>query len=290
MTRLFECARIAEEFLQWIRTEKDRLTHRPCLATLLHSPTANEASVLYRNLILKDAARLGLQARSFEAQNEDSLFALIHQINRDPEITGVLTLYPLNLKTPDEDIMDMVSPLKDIEGLHSINLGYLIKYKIFLDPVKKIKCVVPATGKAVVKLLHAYPEIRIKGAFVLIVNNSMRVGKPLGLMLENLGATVIKCYHETPADVLEHSAKRADIVITAVPRADFRLNPDWIRDGAVVVDVSYKGNVDVNALQGKASFVTSPEDRIGQVTRAMMFVNLIYCAQNDMANISSSLL
>ena len=94
--------------------------------------------------------------------------------------------------------MDLVSPTKDVEGLNSTNLGYLIKFKRFLDEARGIKCVVPATAKAVVKILQAYPEIPIEGAFAVVVNNSMRVGKPLGLMLENLGATVVKCYDKTP--------------------------------------------------------------------------------------------
>ena len=145
---------------------------------------------------------------------------------------------------------------------------------------REIKCVVPATAKAVVKTLLSYPEIVVDNSFVVIVNNSMRVGKPLGLMLENLGATVLKCYHKTPAAVLEDNVRRADILITAVPDPSFKLDPSWVKPGAVVVDVSYQGNVDMKALDGRASFVTASDNRIGAVTRAMTFVNLVYCSKN----------
>src|SRR5581483_5444381 len=123
------------------------------------------------------------------------------------------------------------------------------------------------------------PSVPIEKAFVVIVNNSMRVGKPLGLMLENLGATVVKCYHMTRPDDLKDCIRRADILITAVPDPSFRIDPDWVKTGAAVIDVSYQGNFDPLSLRNKASLITMPDNRLGRVTRAMMFVNLIYCAR-----------
>ncbi|MCM2305602.1 MAG: hypothetical protein NDJ72_12940, partial [Elusimicrobia bacterium] len=117
--------------------------------------------------------------------------------------------------------------------------------------------------------------------FAVVVNNSMRVGKPLGLMLENLGATVVKCYDKTPRALLEEQVRRADILVTAVPDPSFKLDPSWVKKGAAVVDVSYQGNVDAKALDGVASFLTAPDNRIGAMTRAMTFVNLVYCAKNS---------
>ncbi len=279
MTALLDSQAIADEFLAWIESETKRLPFQPRLATVLYRPAADEASVRYRDLILKDARRLGLGAESLEAGDEDELLAIIRKANAHPSIHGVVVLYPLRSRLVDEDVMDLVSPYKDIEGLHSLNLGYLIKYKIFLDAEKGLKCVVPATAKAAVKALQRHPEIPIKGAFVAIVNNSMRVGKPLGLMLENLGATVVKCYHLTRREDLERCVRAADVVVTAVPDPAFRLDPAWIKPGAAVLDLSYEGNVDAAALDGRAALATSPENRLGKITRAMMLVNLVYCAR-----------
>ena len=280
MSAIFDCREIAGRYLQWVRGQKETLPRRPCLATVLYTPAKNPASLQYRDLILKDAASLGIEAKSLEAGSEDELLVLIERLNDDRKVNGVVILYPLNSGLADEDVMDRLSARKDVEGLHSLNLGYLIKFKRFLDERRSVKCVVPATAKAVVKTLQAYPEIRIEGALVVIVNNSMRVGKPLGLMLENLGATVVKCYDKTRAEVLEDSVRRADILITAVPDPRFVLDPSWVKKGGVVMDVSYQGNIDSKALRGTASYVTAPENRVGAVTRAMMFVNLIYCARN----------
>jgi 5,10-methylene-tetrahydrofolate dehydrogenase/methenyl tetrahydrofolate cyclohydrolase len=271
---------IADHHLRWVCRERAALPYAPCLATLLYTPAADAASVQYRNLILKDATAAGFATRSLEASDPAGLHRCIAEANADPGVHGLVVLYPLKSSMRDEDIMDLVEPRKDIEGLHSINLGYLIKYKVFLDEAQTHKCVVPATAKAVVKALQWYPQVTIRGAFVTLVNNSMRVGKPLGLMLENLGATVVKCYHLTRPDDLEECVRRADIVVTAVPDPAFSLDPSWVRPGATVLDVSYEGNVDVRRLAGRAALYTVPQNRLGRITRAMMLVNLIYCAQS----------
>lgn len=279
MAAILDCKTVAQGFLDKVALAKERLDNPPCLATVLFRPEQNPASKRYRDLILKDASALGIKAMSLEAEEENELLDVLADVNDDPDATGVVVFYPLKSKLADEDVMDLVSPRKDVEGLHSLNLGFLIKFKQFLDTRHRVKCVVPATAKAVVKTIQHYPEIKVDGAFVVVINNSMRVGKPLGLMLENLGATVVKCYDKTPAAVMEHVIRRADIVITAVPDPSFRLDHHWIKRSAVVVDVSFEGNIDASLLKGHASFVTSPGNRVGQVTRAMMFTNLIYCAQ-----------
>jgi methylenetetrahydrofolate dehydrogenase (NADP+)/methenyltetrahydrofolate cyclohydrolase len=280
MARLIDCRGVASRYFDWAAREVAGMKRKPRLATVLFRPKLNPASLQYRDLIAKDAARLGVPVDGHEAEDEETLLALVRRLNADRATTGLMLFYPLNCALRDEDVMDLVSPLKDVEGLHSTNLGYLIKYKRFLDEARGIKCVVPATAKAVVKSLQAYPEIALEGAFAAIVNNSMRVGKPLGLMLETLGATVVKCYDKTPAAVLEESVRRADLVVTAVPDPSFRLDPAWINPGATVVDVSFGGNVDTAALAERAAFTTAPDNRVGVMTRAMTFVNLVYCAKN----------
>ncbi len=278
MSETFDRRAVAEKFKEWAQGELTRLSQIPTLATVLFKPRAQEASVQYRDLILKDAARLGFNAKKFEPASESELWSLIGKLNLDPSISGILVFYPIHGSMPDEDLMDLVSPLKDVEGLHSLNLGYLIKYKKFLDAGQTTKCVVPATAKAVVKTLQEH-GVPIEGSFVSIVNNSMRVGKPLGLMLENLGATVVKCHDKTKKADLEECIRRADILVTAVPSPDFSIDPSWIKPGAAMIDVSYQGNIDVLSARERAKIITSPNNRIGQVTRALLFVNLIYCAK-----------
>ena len=282
-TNTLDCRGTAARYFEWAKREFAQLRRKPRLATVLFRPKLNPASLQYRDLILKDAARLGVAVDGHEAEDEETLLALVRKLNADRSTTGLMLFYPLNCALKDEDVMDLVSPAKDIEGLHSTNLGYLIKFKRFIDEARGVKCVVPATAKAVVKTLQAYPEIQVEGAFAVVVNNSMRVGKPLGLMLENLGATVVKCYDKTPKALLEETVRRADILVTAVPDPSFKLDPSWVKPGAAVVDVSYQGNIDAKALDGRAAFLTAPDNRVGAMTRAMTFVNLVYCAKNSTA-------
>ena len=135
-TAVIDSQSIADEFLDWVRVEAHSLGFAPCLATVLYRPAADPASIRYRDLISKDGARLGLKVRAVEAADETELRASIDALNRDPSVHGVVVFYPLRCKVSDEDVMDRVSPFKDAEGLHSINLGYLIKYKIFVDEAK----------------------------------------------------------------------------------------------------------------------------------------------------------
>lgn len=278
MSETFDCRAVAEKFNDWTRLERSKALAPPKLATILYKPRAGAASVKYRDLILQDAARFRILAESFEPGSEGELVLLIGRLNAESSVSGILVFYPVGGEIPDEDLMDMVDPHKDVEGLHSINLGYLIKYKKFLDASRSVKCVVPATAKAIVKTLQER-QVAIERAFVTIVNNSMRVGKPLGLMLENLGATVVNCHEKTKTADLENCVRRADILITAVPNPLFSIDPEWIQPGAAVLDVSYEGNIDFVAAGKRAAVITSPDNRIGQVTRALLFVNLLYCAK-----------
>lgn len=278
--RILDCKGAAARYFDWAGREIAAMRKKPRLATVLFRPEQNPASLRYRDLMVRDAERLGVVHEPHEARTEEELLALVKRLNDDKATTGVMLFYPLKSALKDDDVMDLLSPFKDVEGLHSLNLGYLLKYKRFLDEARGVKCVVPATAKAVVKLLQSEPELRLEGSFACIVNNSMRVGKPLGLMLENLGATVVKCYDKTPRPLLEECVRKADIVVTAVPDPSFRLEAAWVKPGATVVDVSFEGNVDAKALADVAGRLTVPENRVGSMTRAMTFVNLVYCARN----------
>ncbi|MFA6318876.1 MAG: bifunctional 5,10-methylenetetrahydrofolate dehydrogenase/5,10-methenyltetrahydrofolate cyclohydrolase [Elusimicrobiota bacterium] len=288
MPAIFDCRTVAGRYMDWVaRTLRD-LPFTPKLATLLDAGRDDPGNRQYRDYIAKDAAKLGVPCLHRETRRPGEVPTALAELNADPEVTGVMVLYPVGAPMRDEEVMDLISPSKDVEGLHSTNLGYLIKYRRLLDQTRGVKCVVPATAKAVVKTLQAYPQVRIEGAFAVLVNNSMRVGKPLGLMLENLGATVVKCYDKTPRALIEDCVRQADILVTAVPDPGFRIDPAWIKPGAAMLDVSFEGNVDFAALsRGPAAIVTAPDNRVGRVTRAMTFVNLVYCAQAKTSGVRS---
>src|SRR5579885_1693366 len=139
MTRLLDCRAVAGRYFDWAAREVKGMRRKPHLATILFRPEQNPASLKYRDLILKDAARVGVTVDGHEARDEEALLALIKRLNARASVTGIMLFYPLCSALRDEDVMDQVSPLKDVEGLHSINLGYLIKHKLFLDEARGIK-------------------------------------------------------------------------------------------------------------------------------------------------------
>src|SRR5262249_52418726 len=128
-TATLDCRTVAQGYFEWAAEQRRRLELDGCLATVLYRPRQNPASLQYRDLVHKDADRLGFSTRKVEADEEGALLDAINELNADSGVIGVMVFYPIRGRIPDEDIMDRVSPHKDIEGLHSINLGYLIKYK-----------------------------------------------------------------------------------------------------------------------------------------------------------------
>jgi 5,10-methylene-tetrahydrofolate dehydrogenase/methenyl tetrahydrofolate cyclohydrolase len=277
-----DCRGVAEAFLRQAAGELRALPFKPVLAVVRkgHEPSA----LAYEKLLASDAAGVGAEFTPVEAADDAGLEAAIARLDSDPGVHGILLMAPLKAGRPDSEYANLLDPAKDVEGRHAVNLGYLYQFKRFLDEARGVKCVVPATAKAVVKLLqnHGLPR---PGAFAAIVNDSEVVGRPLGMMLKNLGATVVNCHVGTRREVLEDVVRIADVVVTAVPDPAFRLDAALVKPGAAVVDLSYQGNLDHAAVARRAAFITPAKGGagLGKVTRAMMFVNLSYCCRRLLA-------
>ena len=275
---VFDCKAVAEEFLAWARQDLKQYPFKPALALVRRGDNAGVTA--YEKLLLADAAAEGVRATSITADSETELLKDLEKLNRDVAVHGIMLLSPLGLARPDYEFANLITPTKDIEGRHAENLGYLDQFKRYIDEALGVKCVVPATAKAVFKLLQHY-KLPADGAFVCIVNDSEVVGRPLGTMLKNVGATVVNCHIATPKKTLEEAVAMADIVVTAVPDPSFKLDPHVLRKGAAVVDISYGGNIDYEETAKRAGYITPAKGGagVGKVTRAMMFVNLAYCCR-----------
>ena len=263
MGNILDCRAIARAHRERITAELAAFPFRPKLMTIL--ATDDFGSKTYASLIAKDCARMGVLPEERRVFSKEELRAAVATGNADEETNGIFILYPVHYPGLDDQIvMNWVHPRKDVEGLHAENLGYLVQYRRHLDAAGAFKCIVPCTPKAVVKTLRAYPDITIEGAYVTIVNNSIPVGKALGMMLENLEATVINCHVKTDREDLETCVRMADILITAVPGEDFVLDSDLVKPGAVVVDMAYQGNIVFEELDPRSA--TSPIPRTGSAS------------------------
>ena len=251
--------------------------HTPGLATMLIGD--DPASAWYVGAKHKDCASIGidsfrhdLPAGTTQAQAE----ALIDELNADERVTGFLVQQPTGL---DEfALLSRVSPDKDIDGLHPVNLGRLVLGESGPLPCTPLGCL---------ELLRRY-EVPLDGAEVVVVGRGLTVGRPLGLLLtrRSENATTTLCHTRT-RDLAAHT-RRADVIIAAAGVPDL-ITGDMVKPGAAVLDVGVSrrdGKIagDVAAdVREVAGFVTPNPGGVGPMTRAMLLANLVSIAERQAA-------
>jgi len=278
-TGKLDCVETARHYRERVRSNVERLHSAPGLAVILGS--ADPGSVLYRDLLVKDCEELGIRPACHLVESGIQAVKLIAHLNQDAGTNGIFIFYPLRYEElKDDEIMDLVHPGKDIEGLHSINIGYLNKFRKRMSEGIDRVCMVPCTGRAVIKVIkRGFGSDYFSGKTVLVINDSLRIGRPVTAMVANLKGTPILCHQHTQPDHLEGFVKVADVIVSAVPAQDYRIPTDWIKDGALCVDLSHQGNFDYEALDARGiQYTNTRRNSVGKVTRAMALLNLTYAA------------
>jgi methylenetetrahydrofolate dehydrogenase (NADP+) / methenyltetrahydrofolate cyclohydrolase len=269
-------------------TIRSRLTNRvsdlkekgisPCLATIL---VGNDpASAIYVQNKQKAAKQVGLVTQDHRLKEDllqHELAKLIDSLNNDSSVHGILVQLPLPNHINEFDIINKISPRKDVDGLTSINSGLLLHGEASLKP---------CTPSGIVELLDYY-NIEIRSQNVIIVNRSILVGKPLALLLLERDATVTICHSKSVN--LNRLLLQSDIIITAVgDRSKFVLNSEMIKEKAVVIDVGTNrqsgkllGDVDFESVKEKASWITPVPGGVGPMTIAMLLSNTVTAALNS---------
>lgn len=202
--------------------------------------------------------------------NKDKLESYLEMLSKDPEITGIMLQLPLpgTLKDYEREILDKISPTKDVDGLTTSSIGKLVLGEDTL---------IPCTPKGIETLLHAY-DVPLEGKKVAIINRSNIVGKPLAhLMLQN-NATPIICHSKTRD--LKEVTRESDIVVAALNKQE-AITADFIKEGAVVIDVGVHrneegktvGDVDFASVYEKSSLITPPTGGVGPMTICMLAYN-----------------
>ena len=205
---------------------------------------------------------------------QEALLALIYQLNADPKIHGILVQLPLPSHIESKAILQAVSPEKDADGFHPINVGRLVAG----DPV-----FVPCTPKGVIHMIDS-TGLDIAGKRAVVIGRSNIVGKPVAMLLLHRHATVTICHSRTKD--LPAVAHEADIVIAAIGKPLF-VTPDMVKEGAVVIDVGINrladgklvGDVDFDRVKERASWITPVPGGVGPMTIAMLLQNTLESAQ-----------
>lgn len=255
-----------------LKNEKG-ITPKLCVVLVGEDP----ASQIYVRNKEKACAEAGIasETRRIPASiKEKELIDLIKALNKDASVHGILVQLPLPKGLDAIRVLNEISPDKDVDGLHPLNMGKLLKGE---DPL-----FVPCTPQGILELILS-TGTEIKGKEAVVVGRSNIVGKPVSLMLLQRHATVTICHSRTRD--LGEETRRADILVATVgsPRI---IHGDMVKGGAVVIDVGMNrlegklvGDVDFEAARGKAAFITPVPGGVGPMTIAMLLKNTLLAAQ-----------
>jgi bifunctional protein folD len=238
------------------------------------------ASSVYVRNKERTAERVGINSETVKLSKhitQDELLEIIDKYNHFTSVNGILVQLPLPKHIGEQVILEAISPMKDVDGFHPLNVG-----KLNIGQ----KQMIPSTPAGIMELLKAN-QIELEGKHVVIVGRSNIVGKPLAHLLLEANATVTIAHSKTKD--LKHLTKQADILVAAVGQPEL-ITEDYVKDGTVVIDVGInrtesglKGDVDFNNVKSKVAAITPVPGGVGPMTIAMLMNQTYqaYCTQND---------
>ncbi len=233
--------KIASEKEAILKKKIEELDRPPRLDTILAGE--DEGSKVYLGTKDKGCKRVGIDSvthRYEDTVTESELIDKIRSMNEDDAVDGILLQMPLPKGIDTNRLISEIDPIKDVEGMHPVNLGSLIA---------GTEVRVPCTPKGILTMLD-HEEVELKGTEVCIVSHSMIVGKPMAILLLNRNTTVT-VVHEFTENLSEHTS-RADVLISAagVPHL---LSADMLKENAVVIDVGMN-RLESGELVGDVNF------------------------------------
>ena len=282
-TVLIDGKKVASQVREGLLAEIEELKaqgHTPGLAVVLVGN--DSASQVYVGSKVKACAELGLYSQKWELPadtTQEELVKLIHQLNADDRIHGILVQSPPPPHIDEEAVILNIDPRKDVDGFHPANVAKLV--------LEDEEGFVPCTPLGCMELLKAY-GIETAGKHAVVIGRSMIVGKPMAnlLVAKKANATVTIAHSRTKD--LPGLCRTADIIVAAVGRAEM-VKADYVKEGAVVLDVGINriadetrprgyrivGDVDFEDVKDKCSYITPVPGGVGPMTIAMLMANTV---------------
>lgn len=270
---------IKDELKERVIELKQRDVH-PGLGTLLVGD--DPGSHQYVGGKHRDCAEVGVNSIRIDlptSASKNDIKAAIKDLNDAKDVTGYIIQLPLPMGIDTNEMLELIDPAKDADGLHPINLG-----KLVLGVNQELTSPLPCTPAGIVELLNRY-DIPTKGAEVAIIGRGITVGRPLGLLMTRKGIdSTVTLVHSATKDP-HHIIQRADIVVAAVGVAHF-VRPEWIKPGAAVLDVGitrHQNEDGTSQLLGDvhpdvakfAGYLSPNPGGVGPMTRAMLVKNVV---------------
>jgi len=275
MIQILKGKPVADKMLENVKNQMNRVSTNKAPQMDIILVGNNPASEIYVRHKLKKAESIGINAVLHKLDTsigEDELLELINKLNGDKKVNGFIVQLPLPTHINENKVLNAISPLKDIDGFHPLNMGALLT---------KTDGIFPATPSGIMKMLEYY-NVELEGKDAVVIGRSNIVGKPMALMLLYRNATVTLCHSRTKN--LSEYTKRADIIISAVGKPGL-ITEDIVKENAVIIDVGttkigdrLMGDVDFDNVIKKASVSPVPGG-VGPVTIASLIYNLSIAVQ-----------
>lgn len=269
-------AQIREEVRLKVIELKDLYQAVPHLAVVLvGDDPASQSYVKGKQRACKKAGMNSTVIVKEESTSEEELLSIIHQLNQDPDVHGILVQLPLPKHIEENHVIDAIELAKDVDGFHPLNVAYM---HLGRNPIY------PATPKGILTMIHS-KGIELKGKDAIIIGRSNIVGKPTAMLLMAEHATVTIAHSRTQN--LKEKCLRSDIIVAAVGRAN-TVTADMVKEGAVVIDVGVNrvdgklvGDVDFEAIKDKASYITPVPGGVGPMTITSLLQNTLECFERQ---------
>tara|TARA_Y100000748_G_scaffold228095_1_gene192323 strand:- start:1191 stop:2090 length:900 start_codon:yes stop_codon:yes gene_type:complete len=279
-------SRLREKLKIAVNDLREKYKIKPGLAVVLvGNDPASEIYVKNKGIQTKEAGMNSFEYRLPESTSEDDLLAKVEELNSDKSVNGILVQFPVPKHMEQQKIIERILPSKDVDGLHPVNSGYL---------ASGLKGLVPCTPQGASLLIKdSLPSL--SGLHAVIVGRSNLVGKPIAQLLLKENCTVTICHSRTKN--LKEVCLSADILVAAVGIPEM-VKGDWVKDGAVVIDVGINrlpapekgegktklvGDVDFDGARKKSSAITPVPGGVGPMTIACLLLNTLIatCSQNN---------
>ena len=250
----------------------------PGLGTLLVGD--DPGSVAYVAGKHADCAEVGISSIRIDlpgSATESDIRSAIKDLNQAKEVTGYIVQLPLPKSMNANQMLELIEPAKDADGLHPINLG-----KLVMNVSGEFSSPLPCTPNGIIELLRRY-QVKLVGAKVAVLGRGLTVGRPLSLLLSSKAVNATPTILHSQSRNIEEVIREADIVVAAIGQPEF-VKKDWIKPGAAVLDVGISrvsgrlvGDVQTSVQEVAGYFSPNPGG-VGPMTRAMLLSNVLQLA------------
>lgn len=274
MYQVIDGKKISQEIKDELREKAARMREQGIERTLaVIQVGADPASSVYVRNKKKACEYVGIRSLSYELPEEtgeEKLLGIIRELNEREDVNGILVQLPLPSHIDEERVLLAISPEKDVDGFHPVNVGNLS-----IGRPGYVSC----TPAGVIQLLKR-SGISIQGKECVVLGRSNIVGKPMAMLLLRENGTVTVCHSRT--ENLREITRRADILVAAVGKPRM-VDETYVKDGAVVIDVGIHrnednklcGDVDFESVAPKTSYITPVPGGVGPMTIAMLMANCV---------------